>query len=107
MRCLEPLDHRLDPSTLRADAPARLCDEATGHLRDANERRLDGAAVAETGARTDDVERRAAGAGELVGRRAEVARVDPRDCGGQLCLELSSLLGGEHRRDDRIGPLEE
>ena len=46
-------------------------------------------------------------AGELARRRPELARVDARDAGGQLGLELRDLGERERRRDDGVGPLEE
>ena len=67
------------PTRLRAS-----CDEATRHSSLA----AGGAPQARPGA--DEVERRAAGAREVARRRPELARLDPRDPGGQLGLELGA-----------------
>src|SRR5215831_19143297 len=61
----------------------------------------------QTWARAHDVERRTAGANELVGRRSKLTGVDPRDRPAQLRLELRQLRAVERGRNDRVGPLEE
>src|SRR5207248_11710466 len=63
--------------------------------------------VPELRSRADEVERRAAVAGELARCRRELAGVDSSDRRRQLPLEHGQLEPHERSRDDRVRPLEE
>ena len=91
----QPLDDRPDPLALRADAAARFAHVAARHQ------------PPQLRARADEVERGAVAADELVGRRPELVRLDPRDRLGQLGLQPRQVVDPVGAAHDRVGPLEE